>query len=163
MKRLTFILVSLCLTLAAFAQDADSAYRTFCQTIKEKNIEGVSATVLGKAMLKMMGEKGSMGIPESGSVNMQNFFDKIESLEVLNAPDETIAKRLRPTLEKMLNADGYETLIDVMNDESHTVILIKRHSDTLREIVTISDERKQINVVDFLGNITFDDLQNSGF
>lgn len=159
MRRLTTIILTAFLSVAIYAGDIT----TFCAIVKSKNIEGVTSTMLGKVMLKMMGEKGTIGIPETGSVNMGAFFDKIEQLMVINAPDANVAKRMRPVIQSLLNVDGYETLIDVMDDKGHTVILFKKHCETINEIVTIADEKKQITIVDFLGNINFDDMQNGVF
>lgn len=159
MRRLTTIILTAFLSAAIYAGDIT----TFCAIVKSKNIEGATSTMLGKVMLKMMGEKGTIGIPETGSVNMGAFFDKIEQLMVINAPDANVAKRMRPVIQSLLNVDGYETLIDVMDDKGHTVILFKKHSETINEIVTIADEKKQITIVDFLGNINFDDMQNGVF
>lgn len=154
MKRKAIILaMAVLLAMSAAAQT------TLGQVVKQRQIEGVSTIIMGKSLFRLLG-KGSVGVGPMGGVNVDKLVNKLDRIEVISAEKKSAVKELRKLIEPIFKSIDYDVIIDVAEEKEHTLVAVKEHTDGKNEIVLVSDEGKEINVVVMLGCITLDDLQD---
>lgn len=152
-KAISFILI-LMLAVGITA----SAQGSFAKQFKGK--EGFSCVTIGKAAMKMMSSKGKLGREGfGGKLNIGNFADKVERLEIVAASTPEAAKKLSKECEKWIDKDGFESVIDVDEEGQQASIYFKAGSD--QNIFLLLAHDKETSVIIIYGTMTLDDLQGT--
>ena len=153
MKRTIFTLI-LMLALGMTA----SAQESFAKQFKGK--EGFTCVTIGKAAMKMMSTKGKLSREGfSGKLNIGNFADKVERLEVVSASTPTAADTLSNECKKWIEKDSFECIVDVDENGNQASIYTKTGGDINIFLVLAQD--KETSVIIIYGTMTLDDIQGS--
>lgn len=148
----TIILVAMSLflsipaTLQAKAFDFD----------KMAEMEGVTSVHISKAMFKLF---SGMGI-QSDEIDLKSALPKLESLQIITCEKPDVIALLKKEAEAFSTKEGYEELMRVKEDDSHTIILHKPHKDKPNEYVLVHTEKdNEFNLILMKGYLTLEDIQ----
>ena len=136
-----------------------SAQGSFAKQFKGK--EGFSCVTIGRAAMKMMSSKSKLGREGfGGKLNIGNFADKVQSLEIVSASTPEAAKKLSKECEKWIAKDGFESVIDVDEEGQQASIYAKTGNDN-KNIFLLLAQDKETSVIIIYGTMTLEDLQGS--
>ena len=123
---------------------------------KMAEMEGVTSVHISKAMFKLL---SGMGIKTDG-IDLQSVMPKLESLQIITCEKPEIIPLLKKEAEVFSTKEGYEELMRVKEDDSHTIILQKQHEDKPNEYVLVSIEgNEEFNLILMKGTLTLEELQ----
>ena len=123
---------------------------------KMAEMEGVTSVHISKAMFKLL---SGMGIKADG-INLQSVMPKLESLQIITCEKPEIIPLLKKEAEAFSTKEGYEELMRVKEDDSHTIILQKQHEDKPNEYVLVNIEgNEEFNLILMKGTLTLEELQ----
>ena len=89
-----------------------SAQDSFAKQFKGK--EGFSCVTIGKAAMKMMSSRGTLGREGfSGKLKIGNFADKVDRLEIVAASTPQASEELAKACNEWIEKDNFESIIDV--------------------------------------------------
>ena len=153
MKKIIYILfLMLMVSMAASAQE--SLAKQF------KGKEGFSCITIGKAAMKMMSSKGKLGREGfSGKVNIGNFADKIDRLEIISASTPQAANKLSKACNDWIEKDGFESIIDV-DERGQQASIYAKNGDTQNVFLLLAQD-EETSVIIIYGTMTFEDLQGT--
>jgi len=159
MKRTISILVfMLVVSMAASAQDS------FAKQFKGK--DGFSCVTIGKAAMKIMSSKGSLGREGfSSKLKIGNFADKVDRLEIVAASTPQEAKKLTKACNKWIEEDDFESIIDVNEGSNQALIYAKTGGNSQypfgngKNIFLLLAHDKETSVIIIYGSMTLDDIQ----
>lgn len=152
MKKTFFILViMLAVGMAASAQQ--SLIKQF------KGKEGYSCVTIGKAAMKMMSNKGTLGREGfSGKLNIGNFADKMDRLEIISASTSQATEELARECMNWIESDNFESVIDVNEQGNQASIYAKTDSGGNNVFLLLAQD-KETSVIIIYGSMTLEDLQ----
>ena len=123
---------------------------------KMAEMEGVTSVHISKAMFKLL---SGMGIKTDG-IDLQSVMPKLESLQIITCEKPEIIPLLKKEAEVFSIKEGYEELMRVKEDDSHTIILQKQHEDKPNEYVLVNIEgNEEFNLILMKGTLTLEELQ----
>ena len=123
---------------------------------KMAEMEGVTSVHISKAMFKLL---SGMGIKADG-IDLQSVMPKLESLQIITCEKPEIIPLLKKEAEVFSTKEGYEELMRVKEDDSHTIILQKQHEDKPNEYVLVNIEgNEEFNLILMKGTLTLEELQ----
>lgn len=123
---------------------------------KMAEMEGVTSVHISKAMFKLL---SGMGIKANG-IDLQSVMPKLESLQIITCEKPEIIPLLKKEAEVFSTKEGYEELMRVKEDDSHTIILQKQHEDKPNEYVLVNIEgNEEFNLILMKGTLTLEELQ----
>lgn len=123
---------------------------------KMAEMEGVTSVHISKAMFKLL---SGMGIKADG-IDLQSVMPKLESLQIITCEKPEIIPLLKKEAEAFSTKEGYEELMRVKEDDSHTIILQKQHEDKPNEYVLVNIEgNEEFNLILMKGTLTLEELQ----
>ena len=123
---------------------------------KMAEMEGVTSVHISKAMFRLL---SGMGIKADG-IDLQSVMPKLESLQIITCEKPEIIPLLKKEAEVFSTKEGYEELMRVKEDDSHTIILQKQHEDKPNEYVLVSIEgHEEFNLILMKGTLTLEELQ----
>lgn len=123
---------------------------------KMAEMEGVTSVHISKAMFKLL---SGMGIKTDG-IDLQSVMPKLESLQIITCEKPEIIPLLKKEAEVFSTKEGYEELMRVKEDDSHTIILQKQHEDKPNEYVLVNIEgNEDFNLILMKGTLTLEELQ----
>ena len=123
---------------------------------KMAEMEGVTSVHISKAMFKLL---SGMGIKADG-IDLQSVMPKLESLQIITCEKPEIIPLLKKEAEAFSTKEGYEELMRVKEDDSHTIILQKQHEDNPNEYVLVNIEgNEEFNLILMKGTLTLEELQ----
>ena len=123
---------------------------------KMAEMEGVTSVHISKAMFKLL---SGMGIKTDG-IDLQSVMPKLESLQIITCEKPEIIPLLKKEAEVFSTKEGYEELMRVKEDDSHTIILQKQHEDKPNEYVLVNIEgNEEFNLILMKGTLTLEELQ----
>lgn len=123
---------------------------------KMAEMEGVTSVHISKAMFKLL---SGMGIKADG-IDLQSVMPKLESLQIITCEKPEIIPLLKKEAEAFSTKEGYEELMRVKEDDSHTIILQKQHEDKPNEYVLVNIEgNEDFNLILMKGTLTLEELQ----
>ena len=135
---------------------AASAQEPFAKQFKGK--EGFSCVTIGKAAMKMMSSKGSLGRKGfSGKLKMGNFADKVDRLEIVTASTPEASYKLLTACHNWIEKDNFESVIDV--DEQGQQASIYAKTGTKQNVFLLLAQDEQTSVIIIYGTMTLDDIQ----
>ncbi len=155
MKKTFFILI-LMLAVGMMASAQDSFAKQF------KGKEGFSCVTIGKAAMKMMSSKGKLGREGfSGKLNIGNFADKVERLEIVASSTPEAAEKLSKECKKWIEKDNFESVIDVDEGGQQASIYARtgESSGDGKNIFLLLAQDKETSVIIIYGTMTLDDIQ----
>ena len=127
---------------------------------KMAEMEGVTSVHISKAMFKLL---SGMGIKADGidlHIDLQSVMPKLESLQIITCEKPEIIPLLKKEAEAFSTKEGYEELMRVKEDDSHTIILQKQHEDNPNEYVLVNIEgNEEFNLILMKGTLTLEELQ----
>ena len=127
---------------------------------KMAEMEGVTSVHISKAMFKLL---SGMGIKADGidlHIDLQSVMPKLESLQIITCEKPEIIPLLKKEAEAFSTKEGYEELMRVKEDDSHTIILQKQHEDKPNEYVLVNIEgNEDFNLILMKGTLTLEELQ----
>lgn len=159
MKKTIFILIlMLTVGMAASAQDS------FAKQFKGK--EGYSCVTIGRAAMKMMSSRGRLGREGfSGKLNIGNFVDKVDRLEIVAASTPEAAEKLLKECNQWIEDDNFENVIDV-NEHGQQASIYARTGESSRfpfgdgkNIFLLLAQDRETSVIIIYGTMTLDDIQ----
>jgi len=143
----------LMVSMAASAQDS------FAKQFKGR--EGFSCVTIGKAAMKMMSSKGSLGRQGfSGKMNMGEFADKIDRLEIVAANSSQAGEELSSTCNKWIDDEGFESIVDVDEEGNKASIYAKTGVDGMNVFLLLAQD-EETSVIIIYGTMTLDDIQGT--
>ncbi len=153
MKKIIYILfLMLMVSMAASAQE--SLAKQF------KGKEGFSCITIGKAAMKMMSSKGKLGREGfSGKLNIGNFADKIDRLEIISTSTPEAAYKLTEACHNWIEKDGFESIIDV-DERGQQASIYAKNGDTQNVFLLLAQD-EETSVIIIYGTMTFEDLQGT--
>lgn len=159
MKKTIFILVLMLIVgMTANAQDS------FAKQFKGK--DGFSCVTIGKAAMKMMSSKGKLGREGfSGKLNIGNFADKVDRLEIVAANTPEAAEKLLKECKKWIEKDNFESVIDVDEGGQQASIYARTGESSAfpfgdgKNIFLLLAQDKETSVIIIYGTMTLDDIQ----
>ena len=123
---------------------------------KMAEMEGVTSVHISKAMFKLL---SGMGIKADG-IDLQSVMPKLESLQIITCEKPEIIPLLKKEAEVFSTKEGYEELMRVKEDDSHTIILQKQYEDKPNEYVLVNIEgNEDFNLILMKGTLTLEELQ----
>ena len=123
---------------------------------KMAEMEGVTSVHISKAMFKLL---SGMGIKADG-IDLRSVMPKLESLQIITCEKPEIIPLLKKEAEVFSTKEGYEELMRVKEDDSHTIILQKQHEDKPNEYVLVNIEgNEEFNLILMKGTLTLEELQ----
>ena len=123
---------------------------------KMAEMEGVTSVHISKAMFKLL---SGMSIKADG-IDLQSVMPKLESLQIITCEKPEIIPLLKKEAEVFSTKEGYEELMRVKEDDSHTIILQKQHEDKPNEYVLVNIEgNEDFNLILMKGTLTLEELQ----
>ena len=123
---------------------------------KMTGMEGVTSVHISKAMFRLL---SGMGIKADG-IDLQSVMPKLESLQIITCEKPEIIPLLKKEAEAFSTKEGYEELMRVKEDDSHTIILQKQHEDKPNEYVLVNIEgNEDFNLILMKGTLTLEELQ----
>lgn len=123
---------------------------------KMAEMEGVTSVHISKAMFKLL---SGMSIKADG-IDLQSVMPKLESLQIITCEKPEIIPLLKKEAEVFSTKEGYEELMRVKEDDSHTIILQKQHEDKPNEYVLVNIEgNEEFNLILMKGTLTLEELQ----
>ena len=123
---------------------------------KMAEMEGVTSVHISKAMFRLL---SGMGIKTDG-IDLQSVMPKLESLQIITCEKPEIIPLLKKEAEAFSTKEGYEELMRVKEDDSHTIILQKQHEDKPNEYVLVNIEgNEDFNLILMKGTLTLEELQ----
>ncbi|MBQ4524514.1 MAG: DUF4252 domain-containing protein [Bacteroidaceae bacterium] len=123
---------------------------------KMAEMEGVTSVHISKAMFRLL---SGMGIKADG-IDLQSVMPKLESLQIITCEKPEIIPLLKKEAEAFSTKEGYEELMRVKEDDSHTIILQKQHEDKPNEYVLVNIEgNEDFNLILMKGTLTLEELQ----
>lgn len=123
---------------------------------KMAEMEGVTSVHISKAMFRLL---SGMGIKADG-IDLQSVMPKLESLQIITCEKPEIIPLLKKDAEAFSTKEGYEELMRVKEDDSHTIILQKQHEDKPNEYVLVNIEgNEDFNLILMKGTLTLEELQ----
>ncbi len=123
---------------------------------KMAEMEGVTSVHISKAMFRLL---SGMGIKADG-IDLQSVMPKLESLQIITCEKPEIIPLLKKEAEVFSTKEGYEELMRVKEDDSHTIILQKQHEDKPNEYVLVNIEgNEEFNLILMKGTLTLEELQ----
>lgn len=123
---------------------------------KMAEMEGVTSVHISKAMFKLL---SGMSIKADG-IDLQSVMPKLESLQIITCEKPEIIPLLKKEAEVFSTKEGYEELMWVKEDDSHTIILQKQHEDKPNEYVLVNIEgNEEFNLILMKGTLTLEELQ----
>ena len=123
---------------------------------KIAEMEGVTSVHISKAMFRLL---SGMGIKADG-IDLQSVMPKLESLQIITCEKPEIIPLLKKEAEAFSTKEGYEELMRVKEDDSHTIILQKQHEDKPNEYVLVNIEgNEDFNLILMKGTLTLEELQ----
>ncbi len=123
---------------------------------KMAEMEGVTSVHISKAMFKLL---SGMGIKADG-IDLRSVMPKLESLQIITCEKPEIIPLLKKEAEAFSTKEGYEELMRVKEDDSHTIILQKQHEDKPNEYVLVNIEgNEEFNLILMKGTLTLEELQ----
>lgn len=123
---------------------------------KMAEMEGVTSVHISKAMFRLL---SGMGIKADG-IDLQSVMPKLESLQIITCEKPEIIPLLKKEAEVFSTKEGYEELMRVKEDDSHTIILQKQHEDNPNEYVLVNIEgNEEFNLILMKGTLTLEELQ----
>lgn len=123
---------------------------------KMAEMEGVTSVHISKAMFRLLSD---MSIKADG-IDLQSVMPKLESLQIITCEKPEIIPLLKKEAEAFSTKEGYEELMRVKEDDSHTIILQKQHEDKPNEYVLVNIEgNEEFNLILMKGTLTLEELQ----
>lgn len=123
---------------------------------KMAEMEGVTSVHISKAMFRLL---SGMGIKADG-IDLQSVMPKLESLQIITCEKPEIIPLLKKEAEVFSTKEGYEELMRVKEDDSHTIILQKQYEDKPNEYVLVNIEgNEEFNLILMMGTLTLEELQ----
>ena len=123
---------------------------------KMAEMEGVTSVHISKAMFRLLSGKGI----KADGIDLQSVMPKLESLQIITCEKPEIIPLLKKEAEVFSTKEGYEELMRVKEDDSHTIILQKQHEDKPNEYVLVSIEgNEEFNLILMKGTLTLEELQ----
>ena len=123
---------------------------------KMAEMEGVTSVHISKAMFRLL---SGMSIKADG-IDLQSVMPKLESLQIITCEKPEIIPLLKKEAEAFSTKEGYEELMRVKEDDSHTIILQKQHEDKPNEYVLVNIEgNEEFNLILMKGTLTLEELQ----
>ncbi len=151
MKRTIFLLI----LMLAMGMEA-GAQESFAKQFKGK--DGYSCVTIGKAAMKMMRSKSTLGREGfGGKLNIGNFADKVERLEIVSASTPKTAEKLSKECKKWIERDKFESVIDIDEGGQQASIYARTGSDQNIFLLLAQDEETSVIII--YGTMTLDDLQ----
>jgi hypothetical protein len=123
---------------------------------KITEMEGVTSAHISKAMFKLI---AGMGIQSDG-IDQKSVLPKLESLHIITCEKPEVIAILKKEAEIFSTQDGYEELMRMKEDDSHTIILHKSHKDKPNEYVLVHDEKDcEFTLILMKGTLTLEEIQ----
>lgn len=123
---------------------------------KMAEMEGVTSVHISKAMFRLL---SGMSIKADG-IDLQSVMPKLESLQIITCEKPEIIPLLKKEAEVFSTKEGYEELMRVKEDDSHTIILQKQYEDKPNEYVLVNIEgNEEFNLILMKGTLTLEELQ----
>ena len=133
-----------------------SAQEPFAKQFKGK--EGFSCVTIGKAAMKMVSSRGTIGREGfGGKMKIGNFADKIERLEVVAASTPDASYKLLKACHDWIEKDEFESIIDV--DEAGQQASIYAKTGGEHNIFLLLAQDKETSVIIIYGTMTLEDIQ----
>lgn len=144
------------ITIALFLSIPTSIQAKTFDFDKMAEMEGVTSVHISKAMFRLL---SGMGIKADG-IDLQSVMPKLESLQIITCEKPEIIPLLKKEAEAFSTKEGYEELMRVKEDDSHTIILQKQHEDKPNEYVLVNIEgNEDFNLILMKGTLTLEELQ----
>ena len=151
-KTISILILMLMVSMAANAQEP------FAKQFKGR--EGFACVTIGKAAMKMMSSRGKLGREGFGSkLNIGNFADKIDRLEIVAASTPEASYELLAACHKLIESDDFESVIDVDESGQQASIYAKTGGD--QNIFLLLAQDKETSVIIIYGTMTLEDLQGT--
>ena len=157
-KTISILILMLMVSMAASAQES------FAKQFKGK--DGFAWFTIGKAAMKMMSKKGSLGRQGfSGKLKMGNFADKIDRLEIVAASTPKASHELLTACHKWIDSEDFESVIDVNENGQQASIYAKTGESAEfplgdgKNMFLLLAQDEQTSVIIIYGTMTLDDIQ----
>ena len=125
-----------------------------------KGKDGFTCVTIGKAAMKMMSSKGKLGREGfDGKLNIGNFADKIDRLEIISATTPQAANKLSKACNDWIEKDGFESIIDV--DEKGQQASIYAKTGDPQNVFLLLAQDEETSVIIIYGTMTLEDLQGT--
>ncbi|MDD6516846.1 MAG: DUF4252 domain-containing protein [Prevotella sp.] len=144
MKRILLLLVCVCMTGMALAQDA--LFK------KYSNTRGVETVFISKAMLGMM---------PSVEVNGKRMSSKkIDRIQILSSERPSLIRTIKTEALSSFERGHYEEMMRMHDGDDQTIIYSKSLGRGINEFVLFEMERDEINIINIRGSITLNDIKH---
>lgn len=150
MKKILYLMIVLCFSQIAKAQDFDKMLANLRKTSRVEHVKlsGFWFNLAKSFALPNLGEEYSA-------------LKNIKGLEVISMDDCSSADRKKGVkwIEKALKDPKYEKMISVKDEKSFTYILTRTKEDRIKELVIIDVEDDKPNIVKISGDLSMDEIQ----
>jgi hypothetical protein len=149
MKKIMFSFVLAMVAIQfSYAQDLNSLINELTKT------EGAQHQVIDRSMLNMAKNQGET----DKSALMQNL-DSIVVLSIEGCKPE-IKDKFLAVFENFKDGNGYETLLNVKDDQDKAIIISHKDGDAITDVYLLALSEKDIAIVKMSGKLSDSDLTN---
>lgn len=145
MKKILMLIVAVVSFNTCFAKDVDTAFTEI------EKATGTPVTTLTSDMLKaQLGDKAN---------KIKDFDKSIKGAKVLTLEDLE-AKKLEQVKQilKEVESDGYETFVNIDNEDGSVKVLAKKTDDRVNELCVIVSDESDVVLVQIKCDITTEEL-----
>lgn len=141
-----------------------SAQESFAKQFKGK--DGFSCVTVGKAAMKMMRSNSNLGREGfSGKLNIGNFADKVERIEIVAATTPETSGKLLKECRQWIEKDNFESVVDVDEDGKQASIYAKTGEsaesplgDGMNVFLLLAQD-EETSVIVIYGSMTLEDIR----
>ena len=147
MKKLLFVFALMLVSTSAFSQTVEKLFNEF------KDKPGVQAVNLDKASL-------SMFAGATKNEKSKKMIDNIDAIKILHIEDNAkTCKQFAKKVDK-LKTEGFETLVNVKEEDETTRIFTRSNSDIIDELIILHLEKDECTLLHVFGKINFSEIND---
>lgn len=124
-----------------------------------KGEKGFSCVTVSKAALKLMrqGKLGREGF--GGKLNIGNFADKVDRLEVVSASTPEASYKLLAACHDLIEKENFESILDVNEEDNQASIYAKTGGE--QNVFMLMAQDEDVSVIIIYGTMTLEDFQGT--
>ncbi len=153
MKRITIIIASLLLTVAAFAQDGKQIYE------KYSGKDGVTAFYISPTMFNLLKELPDIKL-EGNSVNLGSIIETFSGMYILDmGNDSQYATGLSADVKESIDSGKYELLMEGTDNGDNMKIYIVCDGETVTEFMMYREGSSSTSMISIVAEMPLSALQ----
>ena len=153
MKKLSIILLMLCLSISALAQNGRQLYE------KYSDRPGMQAVYISPAMFRMMGKIPDVEF-QSDKVNFSSLVKSMTGFYILESGDKATGAELKAEVNKYIKSGHYELLMESKDNGEVVRMYTAGSEETVTSFIMLADEGEDVSFISFDGKMNRQEFEN---